>query len=192
MITLYGFGPLFGLPEPCPFVLAAMTQLKMAGVAFEVEAVSLEERRQRAVPLARDGEVEIADAVALAQHLRRAHGVDIDAALPCESRATGWALERMLETHLYGAIGRAMDRPDDRAARLARRDFQAAATLLGEKPFLFGDVPAAADAALFGFTAAAASPLFDPAIREAAETYPNLVAHQWRMLDRFYEGAFSE
>ena len=32
MITLYGFGPLFGLPDPSPFVLKTMTQLKMAGL----------------------------------------------------------------------------------------------------------------------------------------------------------------
>jgi glutathione S-transferase len=189
MLTLYGFGPLFGLPEPCPFVLSAMTQLKMAGVPFELEAVSVEERRARDVPLARDGDVVIEDAIALASHLHRAHGIDLDATLPCEHRAVGWTLERMLETHLYGAIGRAMERPDEDAARLARRDFQAAAAMLGDKPFLFGDAPARADAALFGFCAAAASPLFDPAIREAAERYPNLIAHQWRMLDRYYEPA---
>jgi glutathione S-transferase len=187
MITLYGSGPLFGLPEPCPFVLAAMTQLKMAGLPFEVEEVTAEDRRAGEVPLARDGEVVIEDAVGLAAHLRRVHQVDLDAHLVCERRAVGWALERMLETHLYDAIGKAMAEPNDGAARLARRDFEAASAMLGDKPFLFGDEPARADAALFGFCAAAASPLFDPAIREAAERYPNLIAHQWRMLDRYYE-----
>src|SRR5262249_45040785 len=37
MLTLYGSGPMFGLPDPCPFVLGAMTQLRMAGVPFRLE-----------------------------------------------------------------------------------------------------------------------------------------------------------
>jgi len=32
MITLYSFGPAFGLPDPSPFVTKAATLLKMAGL----------------------------------------------------------------------------------------------------------------------------------------------------------------
>jgi glutathione S-transferase len=192
MLTLYGHGPHFGLPEPCPFVLKAMTLLRMAGVAFAVEPVAPDARRDGEVPLARDGDVEIADVVALADHLRRAHGVDLDAHLSCAERGAGWALERMLEDHLYGAAARSMGECDDEAVRQARRDFSAAAAMLGKKPFLFGERPASADAALFAFAASAASPLFESRIREAAEHHPSLVAHQWRMMDRYYEAALAE
>ncbi len=181
MITLYGSGPMFGLPEPCPFVLGAMTLLKMAKLPFAVAVAGADDNE---APLARDGEVEIADGEALADHLRRAHGVDLDDHLSCHERAVGWALERMLEGRVYVAARRSAD---DGAARQIRRDFNAAAALLGDKPFLFGERPSGADATLFAFTASAASPLFESRVREAAETHPNLVAHQWRMMDRFYE-----
>ena len=41
MITLYGFGAGFGLPEISPFVTKTEVQLKMAGLAY---------RKDRAVP----------------------------------------------------------------------------------------------------------------------------------------------
>ena len=37
MITLYGFGPGFGLPEKSPFVTKTEVQMKMAGLAYRKE-----------------------------------------------------------------------------------------------------------------------------------------------------------
>ena len=34
MITLYTFGPAFGLPDPSPFVTKVEVLLKMAGLAY--------------------------------------------------------------------------------------------------------------------------------------------------------------
>jgi hypothetical protein len=51
---------------------------------------------------------------------------------------------------------------------------------------------ASVDATLFGFTAAAATPFFDTSVRQAAESFPNLVGFQWRMMDRYYEPVAAE
>jgi hypothetical protein len=37
MITLYTFGPNFGLPDASPFALKSEVQLKMAGLGYQLE-----------------------------------------------------------------------------------------------------------------------------------------------------------
>jgi len=232
MLTLYGFGPLFGLPDPSPFVLKTLTQLKMSGLPFAFEKASPRDAPKGKIPFIRDGGVVLGDSVFILDHLKRAHRVDLDAHLTAHERSLGWALERMLEDHLYWAIiharwvidenfekgpsqffagapdavkrerqedvkqtlyGQGFGRhADAEIADLASRDFAAAADLLGDKPFLFGERPCSMDATLFAFTACAATPFFDTSIRQAAESYPNLVAYQWRMMDRYFEPAMAE
>jgi glutathione S-transferase len=232
MITLYGFGPLFGLPDPSPFVLKTLTQFKMANLPFTFERAIPTEAPKGKIPFIRDGDVVLGDSVFILDHVKRAHGVDLDAHLTAEQKGLAWAMERMLEDHLYWAIvharwaidenfwkgpsqffgaapeavkkerqagmkqvlhGQGFGRHDDEeVADLARRDFAAASELLGDKPFLFGDQPCSADATLFAFTASASTPFFDSRIREAAESSPNLIDLQWRVMDRYYEPALAE
>jgi glutathione S-transferase len=232
MITLYGFGPMFGLPDPSPFVLKTLTQLKMSGLPFNLERAGRADAPKGKIPFIRDGDLVLGDSVFILDHLREAHGVELDGWLTPEQRSLGWALERMLEDHLYWAIiharwaidenfekgpsqffagapeeakragqagmkqvlhGQGFGRhASEEVADLATRDFAAASKLLGERPFLFGDKPCGVDATLFAFTAAAATPFFDSSIRQAAERFPNLVAYQWRMMDRYYEPAMAE
>jgi glutathione S-transferase len=232
MITLYGFGPLFGLPDPSPFVLKTLTQLKMAGIPFKLERASPQEAPKHKIPFIREGEVVLGDSVFILDYLTRVHGVDLDAHLTPREKAIGWALERMLEEHVYWAImherwavdenfrkgpalffvGAPEHVKDERKAQvkqtlygqgfgrhsraeiidLVARDFAAAAELLGDEPYLFGDKPSSMDATLFGFTASAATPFFDTQMRQAVEAHPNLVAFQWRMMDRYYEPVAAE
>jgi glutathione S-transferase len=232
MITLYGFGPMFGLPDPSPFVLKTLTQLKMSGLRFDLERADRAEAPKGKIPFIRDGDLVLGDSVFILDHLKRAHGVDLDTRLTLRQRSLGWAMERMLEDHLYWAIVHARWAIDENfekgpsqffagapeaakragqagmkqvlhgqgfgrhanaeVADLATRDFAAASELLGDKPYLFGDAPCSMDATLFAFTAAAATPFFDSSIRQAAESYPNLVAYQWRMMDRYFEPAMAE
>jgi glutathione S-transferase len=232
MITLYGFGPMFGLPDPSPFVLKTLTQLKMSGLPFKLERAGRADAPKGKIPFIRDGELVLGDSVFILDHLREAHDVDLDCWLTPQQRSLGWALERMLEDHLYWAIvharwaidenfekgpsqffagapeeakragqagmkqvlhGQGFGRhANEEVADLAERDFAAASKLLGEGPYLFGDKPCSVDATLFAFTAAAATPFFDSSIRQAAESFPNLVAYQWRMMDRYYEPAMAE
>ncbi|HZZ89997.1 MAG TPA: glutathione S-transferase family protein [Caulobacteraceae bacterium] len=232
MITLYGFGPMFGLPDPSPFVLKTLTQLKMSGLPFRLEKAARADAPKGKIPFIRDGDLVLGDSVFILDHLRRRHGVELDEHLSPEQLSVAWALERMLEDHLYWAIVHARWVIDENfekgpaqffagapeeakragqagmkqvlhgqgfgrhaigeVADLATRDFAAASELLGDKPYLFGERPSSVDATLFGFTAAAATPFFDSSIRQAAESFPNLVAYQWRMMDRYYEPALAE
>ncbi|HEX3916076.1 MAG TPA: glutathione S-transferase family protein [Caulobacteraceae bacterium] len=104
MITLYGFGPLFGLPDPSPFVLKTLTQLKMSGLPFAFERARPTDAPKGKIPFIRDGETVLGDSVFILDHLQRIHGVDLDAHLTPEQKSVGWAMERMLEDHLYWAI----------------------------------------------------------------------------------------
>ena len=46
MITLYTFGPAFGLPDPSPFVLKAEILLKMAGLPYHAATGGFEVLRR--------------------------------------------------------------------------------------------------------------------------------------------------
>src|SRR5947199_1194739 len=106
MITLFGLGAGFSLPEISPFVTKTEVQLKMAGLSY---------RKQRAMPPASpkgqlpfiddDGQL-IADSTFIRAHVERKYGFDFDEGLDLEQRAQAWAFERMIEHHLYfGLVG---------------------------------------------------------------------------------------
>ncbi|WP_315702874.1 MULTISPECIES: glutathione S-transferase family protein [unclassified Bradyrhizobium] len=106
MITLFGLGAGFSLPEISPFVTKTEVQLKMAGLAY---------RKQRAMPpsspkgqlpfIEDDGEL-IADSTFIRAHLERKYAIDFDDGYDTAARAQAWAFERMLEHHIYfGLVG---------------------------------------------------------------------------------------
>jgi glutathione S-transferase len=68
----------------------------------------------------------------------------------------------------------------------AARAFEAVETLLGDKPYLFGDKPCGADAMAFACLAGIMTPHFETPARDLALTYPTLVAYVERMMGRFY------
>ena len=69
---------------------------------------------------------------------------------------------------------------------LGVRDMEALSTLIGDKPYLFGDAPCGADATVFAFTASALSPMAESPIRDAALAKPNLVAYRDRMMRAYF------
>ena len=69
---------------------------------------------------------------------------------------------------------------------LATRDIDALADVLGDKPYLMGDRPCGADAAIFPMMAHALCPHFDTAIRTRAEQHPNLVAYNDRLMAQYF------
>ncbi|MCW5758590.1 MAG: glutathione S-transferase family protein [Phenylobacterium sp.] len=108
MITLYGCGEGFGLPEISPYVTKTEVQLKMAGLAYEKRAANPAEGPKGQVPFVDvgplGGGVRIGDSTFIRGYIERTHGVDFDEGLSPEQRATAWAVERMMENHFAWAL----------------------------------------------------------------------------------------
>jgi glutathione S-transferase len=104
MITLYTFGPAFGLPDPSPFVMKAEVLLKMAGLTYATDTKGLRRAPKGKLPYIDDDGERIADSTFIRRHIERKYGIDFDRGLSREERATAWAFEKLAEDHLYWAI----------------------------------------------------------------------------------------
>lgn len=103
-ITLYASRPGFGLPETSPFVVKTEVQLQMAGLAYAKEPATPPQAPRGKLPyMLDDGEV-IDDSTFIRTHIERKYGVDLDQGLDAQQRAQSWAIERLLEDHLYFAM----------------------------------------------------------------------------------------
>ncbi|HUH85587.1 MAG TPA: glutathione S-transferase family protein [Stellaceae bacterium] len=69
---------------------------------------------------------------------------------------------------------------------LARRDIDALATLIGEKPCLMGEKPCGADAFVFGIVTAILTPPIETPLRAAMAAHANLVAYRDRLTRQFF------
>ncbi|MBI1867452.1 MAG: glutathione S-transferase family protein [Methylocystis sp.] len=230
MITLYSFGPSFGLPDPSPFVMKAMMLLKLAGLEHIENHKGFSRAPKGKLPFIDDDGTIVADSTFIRFHLEKTKGIDFDAGLSSEQRAQAWAIEKMCEEHLYWIMVHARWMNDanfergpahffDRAPALIRplvkatvrrniaktlrrqglgrhseqeiaelgvRDIEALATLLGDKPFLFGETPCGADATVCAFVAGVLAPVSDTPVRTAAEGKANLVAYRDRLMKSYF------
>jgi glutathione S-transferase len=100
MITLYVFGPYFGLPDPSHFVMKTEIQLKMAGLTYQKDATGFPSAPKGKLPYIDDDGEKVADSTFIRAHIERKYGIDLDAALGARERAEAWAIERLLEDHL--------------------------------------------------------------------------------------------
>ncbi len=71
---------------------------------------------------------------------------------------------------------------------LANRDITAIANFLGDKAYLFGDAPAAADAGVAAVLIAAATEFFDTPLSGLVRRHNNLVDYMARMESRYLTG----
>jgi glutathione S-transferase len=104
MITLYTFGPAFGLPDPSPFVTKAEVLLKMAGLAYRINNTGFRRAPKGKLPYIDDDGERIADSTFIRWHLENKYHIDFEKGLSAEQRAVGWAFEKMAEDHLYWAL----------------------------------------------------------------------------------------
>jgi len=104
MITLYAFGPAFGLPDMSPFVTKAEMLLKLAGLDYRTNTRGFSKAPKGKLPYIEDDGETIADSTFIRWHLEKKYNIDFDHGLDAEQRAIAWAFEKMLEDHAYWTI----------------------------------------------------------------------------------------
>ncbi|MES2029259.1 MAG: glutathione S-transferase family protein [Pseudomonadota bacterium] len=104
MIVLHGAGAGFGLPEISPFVTKTEVQLKMAGLPYQKQPARPQDSPKGQMPYIDDGVETIADSTFIRAYIERKYDVDFDKDLDLAQRAQAWAIERMIEHHLYWSL----------------------------------------------------------------------------------------
>ena len=103
MITLYTFGPYFGLPDASPFVMKAEILLKMANLPYAIDTGGFPKAPRGKLPYISDADEIIADSTFIRLHIEKKYGFDFDKGLTAAQRGIAWAVEKMCENNLYWA-----------------------------------------------------------------------------------------
>jgi glutathione S-transferase len=103
-LTLYTSRAGFGLPDTSPFVIKTEVQLKMAGLAYDRASTIPPQAPNGKLPFINDHDEVVSDSTFIRAHIERKYGVDLDEGLDACQRAESWAIERLLEDHLYFAM----------------------------------------------------------------------------------------
>ncbi len=101
MITLYGTGPMFGLPHASPFAIKTEVLLKLSGLPYTVVRADIRKAPRGKMPWIDDGGEIIPDSRLIKRHLEVRHGIDFSGDYSPRALGYGLAIERMLEDHLY-------------------------------------------------------------------------------------------
>lgn len=103
-ITLYATRAGFGLPDTSPFVIKTEVQLKMAGLVYDRASAIPPQAPNGKLPFINDHDEVVSDSTYIRAHIERKYEVDLDEGLDARQRAEAWAIERLLEDHLYFAM----------------------------------------------------------------------------------------
>ena len=101
MIMLTTFGPMFGAPDPSPFVMKGMNLLKMSGLEHRFEPGDPRKAPKQKNPYITDGGRAVGDSSLFRFYLEDTYGIDFYPGLSDVEKATAWAYEKMCEEHLY-------------------------------------------------------------------------------------------
>ena len=88
MITLYAFGPAFGLPDPSPFDVKAQMLLKLAALPYEVDLKGFGKAPKGKLPYIEDAGTIVADSTFIRWHIEKKYDVDFDGSLSTAERGT--------------------------------------------------------------------------------------------------------
>lgn len=102
-MKLYSSPPMFGLPNPSPFVVKVMTLCQMAGIDYETAQMSFEEAPKGKMPYISTNEGLLGDSTFIRFYFESL-GHDFDAGYDTSDLAIGWVVEKLLEEHLYWAM----------------------------------------------------------------------------------------
>lgn len=228
--TLYGWGAMFDLPSPSPYVAKTDIQLQMLGVQFDRALADLDTVGKHKAPYVNDEGQLIEDSAFIRRHFEAKLGKDLDAGLTAEQRGAAWALGGMLENRLaqimvcerwlidenfnrgprqffamvpeemreavieqvrgdfrstmHGAGFARFTR--DEQMQIARADIAAAAAILGDREWMFGDRPSAVDATAYGVLSACSSQFFDTPLVDMIAQQSTLSAYLERMRQAYF------
>jgi glutathione S-transferase len=104
MITLYSYGPFFGLPDASPFVMKGEMLLKLAGLPYEGNTRGFTRAPKGKLPYINDAGAIVADSTLIRLHIEKKYGFDFDQGLTSHQKGVAWSVEKMLEDHLYWAM----------------------------------------------------------------------------------------
>ena len=104
MITLYTFGPGFGLPDPSPFVMKGEMLLKLAKLPYQANTKGFRRAPKGKLPFIDDDGTIVADSTLIRMHLEQKYSIDFDRGLSTRDRGIAWAMEKMLEDHVYWVL----------------------------------------------------------------------------------------
>jgi glutathione S-transferase len=130
MITLYTFGPAFGLPDPSPFVVKAEMLLKLSGLEYRTDTKGFTKAPKGKLPYIEDKGTIVADSTLIRLHLEQKHAIYFDKNLSPRDRGVAWAMEKMLEDHLYWVLVRSRWLVSANFERGPKHFFKAAPALL--------------------------------------------------------------
>jgi glutathione S-transferase len=136
MITLYGYGPAFGLPDSSPFVTKAEMLLKLAGLAYRKQKATPQRAPKGKLPYLEDDGKIVADSSFIRWHIEAKYGIDFDQSLTAQQRGVAWALEKLIEDKLYWAMVQWLWLDDRRFRRVA--DFYFGALPFPLRPLIEG------------------------------------------------------
>jgi len=135
MITLYGFGPVLGMPDPSAFVVKVEVLLKMAGLPYHKDnSGALSKAPKGKLPFIDDDGTKVADSTFIRLYLEQKYQADFDLNMAPEQKAIAFLVEKYCEESLYFILARDRWIHEENFNRGPRRFFNRAPALI--RPFI--------------------------------------------------------